>query len=207
MFATELLKIFISEGASVTWYEPPPEETLLDHNLDHKLKTVRLLEGVTDSPLSWNFSFSSDLSFDGLTVTFNGVNVAGVRSSGQAGLANPSDQRYNFSWIATEKFTLIISNVTDGDSGMFTCTVDLCQGFACNIWESTIKVEVVGKFTRDKKNCSKNKYWVEVLLQMYYATEVNSLSTNLPSQYGNPNERIFKVKGAREEKIARVQCG
>ena len=151
LFATELLKIFISEGASVTWYEPPPEETILDHNLDHKLKTVRLLEGVTDSPLSWNFSFSSDLSFDGLTVTFNGVNVAGVRSSGQAGLANPSDQRYNFSWIATEKFTLIISNVTDGDSGMFTCALNLCQGFSCNSWESTIKVEVVGKFTRDKK--------------------------------------------------------
>ena len=144
-------EILISDGVSVTWYEPPPEETLSDHNLDHKLKTVRLLEGVTDSPLSWNFSFSSDLSFDGLTVTFNGVNVAGVRSSGQAGLANPSDQRYNFSWIATEKFTLIISNVTDGDSGMFTCALILCQGFSCNNWESTIKVEVVGKFTRDNK--------------------------------------------------------
>ena len=147
---------------SVTWYEPPPEETLSDHNLDHKLKTVQLLEGVTDSPLSWNFSFSSDLNFDGLIVTFNGVNVAGVRSSGQAGLANPSDQRYNFNWTATEKFTLIILNVTDGDSGMFTCAVDLCQtqGFICNIWESTIKVEVVGKFTRDNKKmilCLKHK--------------------------------------------------
>ena len=130
---------------SVTWYEPPPEETFLDHNLDHKLKTVRLLEGVTDSSLSWNFSFSSDLRFDGLTVAFNGVNVAGVLSSGQAGLVNPSDQRYNFRWIATENFTLIISNVTDGDSGMFTCALNLCQGFDCNNWESTIKVEVVGK--------------------------------------------------------------
>ena len=136
---------------SVTWYEPPLEETLSDHNLDHKLKTVQLLEGVTDSPLSWNFSFSSDLSFDGLTVTFNTVNIVGVRSSGQAGLVNPSDQRYNFSWIATEKFTLIISHVTDGDSGMFTCLVNLCQGFACNDWGSAIKVEIVGKFTRDKK--------------------------------------------------------
>ena len=152
---------------SVTWYEPPPEETLSDHNLDPKLKTVQLLEGVTDSPLSWNFSFSSDLSFDGLTVAFNGVNVAGVRSSGQAGLANPSDQRYNFSWIATEKFTLIISNVTDGDSGMFTCAVDLCQGFVCNDWGSAIKVEVVGKFTRDKKKYSKNKYWEDVSLQIH----------------------------------------
>ena len=142
-FKLEILDI--SDGVSVTWYEPPPEETLSDHNLDHKLKTVRLLEGVADSPLSWNFTFSSDLSFEGLTVTFKGVNVAGVRSSGQAGLANPSDQRYNFSWIATEKFTLIISNVTDGDSGMFTCALNLCQRFICHNWESTIKVEVVGK--------------------------------------------------------------
>ena len=134
---------------SVTWYEPPPEETLSDHNLDHKLKTVRLLEGVTDSSLSWNFSFSSDLSFDGLTVAFNGVSVAGVRSSGLAGLVNPSDQRYNFIWTAIEKFTLIIANVTDGDSGMFTCALNLCQGFDCNNWESFIKVQVVGKFTRD----------------------------------------------------------
>ena len=191
---------------SVTWYEPPPEETLSDHNLDHKLKTLRLLEGVTDLPLTWNFSFSSDLGFNGLTVAFNGGNVAGVLSSGQAGLVNPSDQRYNFRWIATEKFTLIISNVSDGDSGMFTCALDLCQGFACNNWESTIKVEVVGKFTRDKKNYSRNKYWIEVSLQMYYATEVNSLSTYLLSQYGYPNERNFKLKGAREEKTARVQC-
>ena len=144
-------EILISDGVSVTWYEPPPEETLSDHNLDHKLKTVRLLEGVTDSPLSWNFSFSSDLSFNGLTVTFDGGNVGGVLSSGQAGLQNPFDQRYSFSWIATEKFTLIISNVTDGDSGMFTCALILCQGFSCNNWESTIKVEVVGKFTRDNK--------------------------------------------------------
>ena len=106
---------------------------------------------MTDLPLTWNFSFSSDLGFNGLTVAFNGGNVAGVLSSGQAGLVNPSDQRYSFSWIATEKFTLTISNVTDGDSGMFTCALSLCQGFACNNWESTIKVEVVGKFTRDKK--------------------------------------------------------
>ena len=191
---------------SVTWYEPPPEETLSDRNLDHKLKALQLLEGVTDSPLTWNFSFSSDLSFNGLTVTFNGGNVGGVLSSGQAGLQNPFDQRYSFSWIATEKFTLIISNVTDGDSGMFTCALILCQGFSCHNWESTIKAEVVGKFTRDKKNYSRNKYWVEVSLQMYYATEVNSLSTYLLSQYGYPNERNFKLKGAREEKIARVQC-
>ena len=191
---------------SVTWYEPPPEETLSDRNLGHKLKTVQLLEGVTDSPLSWNFSFSSDLRFNGLTVTFNGGNVGGVLSSGQAGLQNPFDQRYNFSWIATEKFTLIISNVTDGDSGIFTCALILRQGFACDNWESTIKAEVIGKFTRDKKNYSRNKYWVEVSLQMYYATEVNSLSTYLLSQYGYPNERNFKLKGAREEKIARVQC-
>ena len=136
---------------SVTWYEPPPEETLSDHNLDHKLKTVRLLEGVTGSSLSWNFSFSSDLTFNGLTVIFNGASVGGVLSSGQAGLQNPFAQRYNLSWIATEKFTLIISNVTDGDNGMFTCELNLCQGFACNVWESTIKVEVDGKFTRDKK--------------------------------------------------------
>ena len=150
----------ISDGESVTWYEPPPEETLSDHRLDHKLKTVRLLEGVTDFPLSWNFSFSSDLSFDGLTVAFNGVNVAGVRSSGLAGLVDPSDERYNFSWIAIEKFTLVIVNVTDGDSGMFTCSLDLCQGVSCNDWISAIKVEVVGKFTRDKK---KNVYIVMFL--------------------------------------------
>ena len=157
LFCTFLLVNFnlqildISDGVSVTWYEPPPKETLSDHNLDHKLKTLRLLEGVTNSPLSWNFTFSSDLSFEGLTVTFNGVAVGGVRSSGQAGLANPSDQRFNFSWIATEKFTLVIVNVADGDSGMFTCALNLCQRFVCNNWESTIKVEVVGKFIRDKK--------------------------------------------------------
>ena len=89
-------------------------------------------------------------------MAFNGVNVAGVRSSGLAGLVNPSDQRYNFSWIATEKFTLVIVNVTDGDSGMFTCSLDLCQGVTCNDWQSTVKVEVVGKFTGDKKKIQQN---------------------------------------------------
>ena len=204
-FKLEILDI--SDGVSVTWYEPSPEETLSSHTLDHKLKTVKLQEGVTEFPLSWNFSLSSDLTFNSLTVLFSGVAVGGVLSSGQAGLVNPSDQRYSFSWIPTEKFTLVILNVTDGDSGMFTCALSLCQGFqGCNSWESTIKVEVVGKFTRDKKNKYRNKYWVEVSLQMYYATEVNSLTTYLLSQYGYPNERNFKLKGAGEEKIARVQC-
>ena len=134
---------------SVTWYEPPPEETLSDHRVDHQLKTVQLREGVTEFPLSWNFSFSSGLSFERLSVDFKESEVGRVRSSGLAGLVSPFDQRYNFSWIPFQKFTLVILNVTNVDSGLFTCAVELCQGITCHDWKSSIKVEVVGKFSSD----------------------------------------------------------
>ena len=59
---------------------------------------------------------------------------------------------------------------------------------------------------REKLNKSKkyNNCSAEIFMQMnYFATEVNSLSVYLPSQYGCPNERNFAVNKLHKRKELR----
>ena len=112
--------------------------------MDHTANKVQALEGLP-KVLSWNFSFTSDLSFNSLTISLGIPGVAGVRSSGQAGVESSFTDRFNFSWIPSQKFTLIIFNVTADDNGTFTCVLTLAKGFSANSWESRIQVNVVGK--------------------------------------------------------------
>ena len=53
------------------------------------------------------------------------------------------------------------------------------------------------KLNKSSKN---DKCCAEIFMQIYYATEVNSLSVYLPSQYGYPNERNFTVNRLHERK-------
>ena len=134
----------ISDGGSVTWYEPLPVETISDHNVDHTANKVQALEGFPKE-LSWNFSFTSDLSFNSLTIALDGTNVAAAQSSGAAGIQSGFTERFNFSWIPTQEFTLVIFNVTADDNATFTCVLTLAEGIFSNPWESRIQVNVVGK--------------------------------------------------------------
>ncbi|XP_068733594.1 immunoglobulin superfamily member 10-like [Montipora capricornis] len=132
-----------SDGSSITWYEPPPIQTVSDTDVvDHLGNSTQLLEGSINASLSWNFSLSSDLSFSALTVSLGGTIIAGVVSSGpavQAGFGNKFDIR----WIPFQRVTLIIFNVTTEVNGTFSCTITATKGFGVVNFGSNIQVHVV----------------------------------------------------------------
>ena len=112
----------ISDGASVTWYEPLPVETISDHNVDHSNRT-QLREGSINASLSWNFSLLEDLSLMSLNLKFNDCPLGGVSPQGQAGIAGAYIERFQFIWIPSERATLIIYNVTTVENGTYCCGV------------------------------------------------------------------------------------
>ena len=136
----------ISDGASVTWYEPLPVETISDHNVDHS-KSTQLREGSINASLSWNFSLSEDLSLISLNLKFNNGFIGGVSPQGQAGIAGAYIERFQFIWIPSKRATLIIYNVTMVDNGTFSCDVTVYDSvdFSSKTWTSKIQVNVVGK--------------------------------------------------------------
>ena len=133
-----------SDGNSITWYEPLPIQTIQDASrLDHSSYT-KLLKRANNASLSWNFSLSSDLIFDSLAFSFEGVAIAGVRSSGRGVLPRFQD-KYKISWISFQRFTLVILNVTIKDNGTFSCGVYAAKGVATFRWKSNVQAYVVGK--------------------------------------------------------------
>jgi len=134
----------ISDGGSITWYEPLPVETTSDVNVYHTNST-QLLEGATNATLSWNFSLTPDLSFNSLSLEFNDEIIGGVLASGLAGLIDAVTERFNFIWIPKQKATLMIFNVNSNESGTYDCVVNTEQGFDTKAWISKIQVDVVGR--------------------------------------------------------------
>ena len=136
----------ISDGGSVTWYEPPPVEMTSDDNLMLTADSRQLREGSTDVLLSWNFSLTPDLDLITVFLTLDGVRVATVvPSSGKAAPATGFEERFNATWTP-QRATLIIFNVTEDDDGEFGCTLNTFQGVQNKLWERKMKVEVVGMF-------------------------------------------------------------
>ncbi|XP_068685624.1 neuronal growth regulator 1-like isoform X1 [Montipora foliosa] len=131
-----------TDGNSITWYEPLPIQTIQDASrLDHSSYT-KLLKRANNASLSWNFSLSSDLIFDSLTFSFEGVAIAGVRSSGRGVLPRFQD-KYKISSISFQRFTLVILNVTIKDNGTFSCEVYAAKGVATFRWKSNVQAYVV----------------------------------------------------------------
>ncbi|XP_068686476.1 fibroblast growth factor receptor 4-like isoform X4 [Montipora foliosa] len=134
-----------SDGSSITWYEPPPIQNLLDTLSDpvgHLANSTQLLEGSINASLSWNFSLSSDLSFSSLTVSLGGTVIAGVALSGPGVQAGFKD-KFDIRWIPFQRVTLIIFNVTTEVNGTFSCTVAAAKGFGTVNFGSNIQVHVV----------------------------------------------------------------
>jgi len=107
--------------------------------------STQLLEGATNATLNWNFSLTSDLSFNSLNLKFNDENMGGVLSSGQAGLIEAFTERFDFIWIPNQKATLRIFNITTDKSGTYDCVVSTYQAFTNKVWTSKIQVDIVGK--------------------------------------------------------------
>ncbi len=136
---------WVTDGGSVTWYEPPPVVTTSITGTDLFADSKQLIEGNTDAPLSWNFSLTADLTLFSVVLTSNNKNVATIAPSlGIAGVVLSFKDRFNITWIPN-RATLIIFNVTADDKGEFGCTVSTFQGITNKVWVRKIPVQVVGK--------------------------------------------------------------
>ena len=134
----------VSDGGSVTWYEPPPVETSSNNSIELTTDSRQLLEESRNVQLSWNFSLTGGLNLITVDITLNKVKVATVVPlSGDSGLASGFEGRFNVTWTS-QRVTLIICNVTEDDDGEFTCELNTFQGAQNKIWKRKMKVEVVG---------------------------------------------------------------
>ena len=138
--------IIISDGGSVTWYEPLPVETTSDDNIELTADSRQLLKGSTHVQLSWDFTLTPDLNLNTVILSLNSVKVAAVLvSSATAGVQSGFEGRFNFTWIS-QRATLIIFNVTEDDDGEFSCELSTFQGLVNKVWKRKMKVEVIGMF-------------------------------------------------------------
>lgn len=129
---------------SVTWFEPPPVETVTDPSLVHTNST-KLRKGSTNVYLNWEFSVTSELNLVLVTLKLDGALVGTiVPSTGDAVASASFTSRFNVSWVA-QVATLIIFNVTSADEGLFTCELNTFEAGTNKIWNRNIDVSVVGK--------------------------------------------------------------
>ena len=130
---------------SVTWFEPPPVETVTDNTIIHTNST-KLRKGSTNVHLNWEFSLASELNLIVVTLRFDDTSVGIILpSTGAAATDAAFTSRFNVSWVA-QKATLSIFNVTTADGGLFACELNTFEGSTNKVWMRNIDVSVVGKF-------------------------------------------------------------
>jgi len=136
--------LIISDGAGITWYEPPPIETITN---EAEFRTVdrNLTDGFMNK-LTWNFSLPAGSSVLTVTIKFNSDTTIGtyVQSLGTVTITEALKNRFNFTWIPS-KATLTIFSVTSDDSGEFACDVLSFDGSGTPTWKRKIQVTVLGK--------------------------------------------------------------
>ena len=135
----------ISAGSSITWFEPPPVETITNKDV---IRTInRNLTKGFEEQLSWNFSLPSGSTLITVTVELQSINRAVATYVAQTGSLSVSNQdRFNATWI-TSKITLTIFNVTSDDEDGFVFKVLSVGGSGAVTWERKIQVTVLGKLT------------------------------------------------------------
>ena len=137
------MRIFFSDGGSLTWNEPLPIQNIPDNAIVEHTNHTTLPQG-TYASLTWRFSLSSDLTFDSLTIRFDKEAIAGIWSSGQ-GVVPSFEDKYGITWIPSQRITLGIFHVTTAQNGTFVCEVTAAKGHAIATWKSIIEVDVLGK--------------------------------------------------------------
>ena len=136
----------ISDGSSITWFEPPPVETI---TVASAIRTVdRSFTKGFEAQLRWNFSLPSGSTLITVTVELTSSNRVVATYVPQTGPSVPSDfqDRFNVTWIPSE-ITLTIFNVTTDDEDGFLCKVLSVSGGVPITWKRKIQVTVLGKLT------------------------------------------------------------
>ena len=133
----------VSDGGSITWYEPPPVHTVTDKS-NVSAASRSLIKGFPNEELSCNFSLTANLSVITVLLKFGESLVAAFVPSQQAPTVSQGYQsRLNATWVPN-KLSLIFFNITDADQGKYTCEV-ISVGGSAQTWTRTIEVSLLGK--------------------------------------------------------------
>ncbi|XP_044176562.1 fibroblast growth factor receptor 3-like [Acropora millepora] len=133
--------VFVVDGGSITWYEPPPFETVTDALIIPK-SNKSLIKGSVDKELSCNFSLTMDLGFITVSMKSGVSTIATYLQSRQAlSVTTSFKSRFNASWVPN-KLTLILLNLTSADEGEYRCEV-ITFGGRVQTWIRKIQVSLV----------------------------------------------------------------
>ncbi|CAH3025642.1 unnamed protein product, partial [Porites evermanni] len=122
---------------SITWHEPPPVEIVTDDILVHT-NNVQLYTGSLNKRLNWKFSLAEDPVL--VLLQLDGSGLATITpSTSSVTVAQALSSRVNVTWVSGH-VTLIISNVTTADEGVYSCQVTTAN---VKVWKRNINVAVV----------------------------------------------------------------
>ena len=134
----------ISDCGNITWFEPPPVVTETDNSVPSVADSKQLLRGV-DGSLSWNFTLTGE-RFASAELRFESTTVANIQPAFDIIAVSPGfEDRFNLTWINSQRATLVIFNVTSEHEGEFSCETSSIVGGNLKKWTRRIEVAVVGK--------------------------------------------------------------
>ena len=134
---------FVSDGGSITWYDPPPFGTVKNPAIISSANKS-LIKGSIKEELNCNFSLTTDIRLIAVSMKFGIMPVATYLRSQQAVSVAPSFRsRFNATWVPST-LTLILLNVTSADEGEYVCEV-VTFGGSVETWVRKIQVSLLGK--------------------------------------------------------------
>ena len=120
--------------------------TETDNTVISVADSKQLLRGV-DGSLSWNFTLTGE-QFASARLKWKGTTVANILPAfGIVGVSAGFEDRFNLTWINSQRTTLVIFNVNTEHEGEFSCETSSIVGGNLKQWIRKIQVEVVGKET------------------------------------------------------------
>lgn len=138
--------IRFTDGSSITWYEPPPFQTVTDPAIISKANKS-LIKGSFDEEVSCNFTLTSDLRLITVSMKLQSSSIATYVQSKHALSVQPGfESRFNATWVPN-RLTLIWFNVTPADKGEYRCevlTLEIASG-SVQTWARIIQVSLPEK--------------------------------------------------------------
>ena len=139
------VKLYVSDGSSITWFEPPPFEIVTDPATVSEVNKS-LIKGSLNEEVNCNFSLTAGLSLITVSMKFEGssiVNYVRLQDQHVVSVQPGFERRFNATWDPN-RLTLILFNVTSADEGEYRCEV-LTFGSSGQTWARIIQVSLLGK--------------------------------------------------------------
>ena len=137
-----MLRSLYSDGGSITWFEPPPSQTVTGP-LPVSVTNKSLIKGSINEELSCNFSLTAGLRIIAVSMKIGGRAAATFVPNQKTPSVEPSfASRLNATWFPN-KLTLILFNVTAAEEEEYLCQVVSVS--PPQIWIRKIHVSLLGK--------------------------------------------------------------